>query len=166
MEELFPVVYGRLRELAGAYLRKLGPAPTMNPTTIVHEAFIKLADRGDWKNRTHLLGVAAVAMRGILVDHARRRSAKKRGGGQRRLRLSSQCLRDEHPTDALAIHELLDILAGLHARQAKIVELRFFGGMSIQDVAAFLDVSESTVEADWRFARAWLSARLQEGAST
>ena len=162
---LFPLVYTRLRELAAQYLQRQKPAQTMEPTALVHEAYVHLADRAGWKNKAHLLGVAARAMREILVDHARRRMAAKRGGGRRRLTMSSQILEMKVPVDVLTVHELLERLAALNQRQAKVVELRFFGGMTIREVAQSLDVSESTVEEDWRFARAWLSARLSEGTS-
>jgi len=160
--DLFPVVYDELRQLAAKYMRRRGLASSVDPTAIVHEAYLRLADDRRWKNRSHLLGVAVLTIRGILVDRARRRAAEKRGGGRKRLNLSSQCLPEQRPVDALEIDELLERLASVNSRQAKVVELRFFGGLSIHDVAEFLGLAESTVERDWRFARAWLSARLRD----
>lgn len=160
--EVFPAVYDELRRLAARYLQRQGRATSVDPTAIVHEAFIRLAGDRRWKGRAHFVGVAAMTMRGILVDKARRRAAQKRGGRRRRLRLSSQCLPAQQPIDALTIHELLDQLANVNARQAKVVELRFFGGLSIHETAQILDSADSTVERDWRFARAWLSARLRD----
>ncbi len=163
--EMFALVYGRLRELAASYIRRQGALHGLEPTDLVQDAYVELADRANWNSRAHFLGVAANAMRELLVDHARRRAALKRGGGYKRVTLTSGLFSAEGPIEALAVHEALEILKTLNARQVQVVELRFFGGMTISEAASFLGVSEATVEADWRFARAWLSARLKEGAT-
>jgi RNA polymerase sigma factor (TIGR02999 family) len=160
---LFPIVYDRLRDLAGAYLRRQRPDHTLQPTALLHEAFLQLADRSEWKDEAHFLGVAAGVMREILVDHARKRATLKRGGGRRRLQLTSQLFEPANSIDVLAINDALQALRAMNHRQAQVVELRFFGGMTIRQTAVALDISESTVEDDWRFARAWLSTRLSNG---
>jgi RNA polymerase sigma factor (TIGR02999 family) len=132
---------------------------------LVHEAFLQLAEHSGWNDRAHFLGVAAGVMREVLVDHARKRATAKRGGGRRRVELSSGLFEPVRRFDVLDLHEAMEALKALNGRQAQIVELRFFAGMTIQEAALFLDLSDSTVEADWRFARAWLSARLRDGFS-
>lgn len=162
-DQLFPLVYDRLRAIAGAYFRGQSQAHTLQPTALVHEAFMQIAKRDEvsWQGRAHFLAVAAVAMRGILVDHARRRGALKRGGDRQRVTLFEPASGDS-PIDALAIDEVMSQLAERHARQARVAELRFFGGMTVAEVAHVLETSNSTVEEDWRFARAWLSTRLRD----
>jgi RNA polymerase sigma factor (TIGR02999 family) len=157
------LVYEQLRALAGSYFRGQPAGHTLQPTALVHEAFVRLSERTgvQWRDRAHFLAVAAVAMRGILADHARKRRALKRGGNRRRVALS----RVETPAgtdevDMLALDEALGRLAELSARQAAIVEYRFFSGMTVEEVGRVLGVSRSTVEDDWRMARAWLSAQL------
>ncbi len=157
------LVYEQLRALAGSYFRGQPAGHTLQPTALVHEAFVRLTERTgvQWRDRAHFLAVAAVAMRGILADHARKRRALKRGGDRGRVALS----RVETPAgtdevDILALDEALGRLAELSQRQAAIVEYRFFSGMTVEEVARVLGVSRSTVEEDWRMARAWLSAQL------
>ena len=164
--ELVPLVYTELRRLAGAYLRKERSGHTLQPTALVHEAFLRLIgqDRTDWKSRSQFMGVSALVMRRFLVDHARRRAASKRAGspvisGGPAFEISPQTVRFE---DVLAINEALARLAHLDERQARIVEMRYFGGMSVEETAEVLAVSPRTVMNDWAMARAWLHAELAE----
>ncbi len=163
-EELFALLYDELRRIASTHLAREDVSHTLQPTALVHEAWIRLIDQESLPNggRSHFLSVASMAMRRILVDHARTKSADKRGGGARKLDLSRIDLvsetRDE--IDLLALDEQLRALAERSDRQAKIIELRFFGGLMPPDIAAVLGTSLSTVEREWRFARAWLLARL------
>ncbi|RKY18605.1 MAG: RNA polymerase subunit sigma-70 [Planctomycetota bacterium] len=158
-ERLMPLVYTELQRIAGHYLRRENKGHTLQPTALVHEAFLKIVDqtRVDWKGRAHFLAVCAQAMRRILVDHARTRNRKKRGGGRARVTL------DEHLTfsldredDVLAVDEALDKLTELNERHARVVELRFFAGLDVAEVAEVLGVSKRTVEADWTLVKAWL----------
>ncbi len=166
---LLPVVYDRLRALAGSYFRGQPAAHTLQPTALVHEAYLKMVNQRDaqFRDRAHFLAVCAVAMRQILVDHGRERAAARRGGGWRRITLSGVDTPsgNTRQIDVLALDEALNDLAELDERQALVVEYRFFGGMSVAEVAARIGVSERTVADDWRMARAWLHARLDEGPS-
>ncbi len=158
---LMPLVYEQLRDLARSYFRNQPSDHTLQPTALVHEAFVRLVGQDvEWTGRAHFLAVAAVAMRGIVVDHARRRGAAKRGGDRHRVTMFDPAT-DGAPLDALDIDEAMKALAEHYPRQARVAELRFFGGMSVMEVAHVLDTSKSTVEEDWRFARAWLNARLK-----
>lgn len=164
--ELFPLVYPELRRLAGGYLRKERAGHTLQPTALVHEAFLRLIgqDRAAWQSRSQFMGVSAQIMRRILVDHARRRAASKRGGvpgatGGQPLELSRKTIQFE---DILAVNEALGRLARFDSRQARIVEMRYFGGMSFDETAEVLGVSSRTVKSDWAVARAWLHAELAE----
>lgn len=160
---LMPMVYAELRQLAQKYLESEFPGHTLQATGLVHEAFLKMVDQRQvsWRGQTHFFAIAAQAMRRVLVDHARTKGRHKRGGGLKRLEfdehlvVSRDC--DEH---VLLIDEALGKLAELDPRQATIVELRFFGGMEMDEVAEALDVSKRTVEADWTMARAWLRREL------
>jgi RNA polymerase sigma factor (TIGR02999 family) len=157
-------VYDELRALAAAYLRSPGPDSTLQPTALVHEAYLRLADKDDafWKDRTHFKAVAARAMRYALINHLRDGNAQKRGGADaRRVTLSAVAMdREGDPIDVVALSDLIDQLAVRSARQARIVDLRVFGGMTIEETAAALDVSPATIKADWTIARAWLAAQL------
>lgn len=167
LDRLFPVVYDELRALAQAVRR--GPSlQTVNTTALVHEAYLRLADGGadvGFEGRSHFLGVAAKAMRHVLVDHARRRSAQKRGGDLARVDLSetltgtSGAAPDVH---VLALDRALDRLTTLDVRKARVVECRFFGEMSVEETASALDVSTATIKRDWRMAKAWLYRALSE----
>ena len=162
-EELVPVVYDELRILAESYMRKERPGHTLQPTALVNEAWMKLADqtRVEWKGRAHFFGIAAQAMRRILVDHHRKRSAARRGGGGTSVTLvdgPAETFQD--PLDFIALDEALEELAELDPRAARIVELKFFGGLSVEETAEVLDVSTPTVKRDWRTAKAWLYQRL------
>jgi len=163
-ERLLPLVYEEIRRLAGRFMRRERGDHTLQPTALVHEAYLKLVDqdRVAWRNRAHFVGVAAQAMRRVLVDHARRRGREKRGGDRRRIPLEG--IADLSPEAAGALEEVdaaLERLARLDPRQARIVELRFFGGLDVQEIADALEVSKRTVEADWTMARAWLSRELE-----
>jgi RNA polymerase sigma factor (TIGR02999 family) len=161
---LLPLVYDEFRHLARHYLRAERANHTLQPTALVHEAYLKLVDqsRVNWQGRTHFFAVAAQAMRRILVDHARAHLRQKRGGGAHRIELDEAvALSPQRGEDVLALDEALEKLAKLDERQAKIVEYRFFAGMNVEEVANTLGVSKRTVEADWTMARAWLLRELQ-----
>jgi RNA polymerase sigma factor (TIGR02999 family) len=161
--ELLALVYAELRGMADAELRGERVDHTLQATALVHEAWLRLVDGSatDWTGRAHFYGAAARAMRQVLVDHARARGAAKRGGGRARTPLDeSLALYESRALDVLALDEALQRLAAADARAARIVELRFFGGLEIAEIAAALDVSVPTVERSWRMARAWLRAEL------
>ncbi len=164
LDKLMPVVYDELRRLAGNYLRRERPDHTLQPTALVNEAYLKLVDqrKARWQNRAQFFGVAAQLMRRILVDHARVRQAQKRGGSdQQQLSLSYADRVAEKPdVDLLALHEALNQLALIDPQQARIVELRFFGGLTIEETAEILGISHATVERDWTLSRAWLRREL------
>ena len=163
-DKLLPMVYDEFRALARHYLAQERANHTLQPTALVHEAYMKLVDqtRVDWQGKSHFFAVAAQAMRRILVDHARSRQREKRGGGRARVILDEAvALSPQKDEDVLALDEALERLAKLDPRQAKVVELRFFGGLNVEEVAEALGVSKRTVEGDWTFARAWLSRELR-----
>ncbi len=162
-DQLIQQVYQKLRDLAGELLRHESPAHTLQPTALVNEAYMRMVDqnRVDWKGATHFYAVSARMMRRILVDHARGKKRDKRGGGMDRIQLSDDlCVTKRNDEDVLAVDEAIKKLAALQPRQAQIVELRFFGGLSVAQVAETLGVSKRTVEADWTFLRAWLRREL------
>ncbi len=161
--ELLPLVYDELRRLAGGYLKGERVEHTLQPTALVHEAYMRVLQQTgiEWKNPGHLRAVCAQAMRRILVDHARAKNAGKRGGGRHAVTMQSELLgADDAPIDVLEVEDALAKLEGLNERQARIVELRFFGGLTNKETAEVLEVSETTVEDQWRFARAWLNREL------
>lgn len=163
---LFPFVYDELRGIAGKWFARPAPNQTLQPTALVHEAFMHLVDQTqvDWRGRSHFFAVAATAMRQILIQHARRRNAAKRGAGWNRITLSQVAeLGSGASFDVLDLDEALTRLARLHERQAKVVELRFFAELKNDEVAEVLGVSPRTVEMDWRTARAWLRSTLMGG---
>lgn len=164
LDELMPLVQGELRRLAGNYLRRERANHTLQPTALVNEAYLKLVDQKNakWQNRAQFFGVAAQLMRRILVDHARQHQAQKRGGAeQQRLSLSdSDRVANQPDLDLLALHESLNELAEFDPQQSRIVELKFFGGLSIEETAEVLGVGHATVERDWKMARAWLRSKL------
>lgn len=163
VDELVPLVYDELRRVAARYLRRESPGNSWQPTALVHEVFLKLAaqHRVDWQGRTHLLAIGAQAMRRILVDHAKRKRRVKHGGGRKRIDLDpAAALSSQRDEDLLAVDEALEKLAGIDRRQAAIVELRFFGGMTVEEVAEALDLSKRTVESEWTVVRAWLRREL------
>lgn len=172
-----PQVYDELRRLAANYLRHERPGQTLQATALVHEAFVRLSKEKNqpWQNRTHFLAIAALSMRQILVQRARARNAGKRGGGAEKITLDESAMsasarsaaaRPGPPTEAaaldvLALDAALDKLAALDPQQAKIVELRYFGGMTVEEVAEALDISPATVKRHWTVARAWLNKELR-----
>lgn len=159
---LFERVYDELRELAARQLARERADHTLQPTALVHEAWMKLIDQSSvaWQGRAHFLGIAAQAMRRILVDHARARARLKRDGGRRDPALDLEAEIGGGTVDVLGLDRALDVLHGLSERQARIVELRVFGALELQEIACALGISESTVRREWRFARAWLAEGL------
>ncbi|MFV1965082.1 MAG: sigma-70 family RNA polymerase sigma factor [Pirellulaceae bacterium] len=161
--DLMPIVYDELRALAASYLARETVSHTLQATALVNEAYLKLVDqtRVDWQGRTHFFAVAAQSMRRILVDHARGRQRKKRGGDRQRIVLDDHLQisrgRDE---DLLALDDALNELAERDERQARIVELRFFAGLTVSEVATALGVSKRTIESDWTMIKAWLRREL------
>ena len=162
-DRLFAQIYNDFRGLAKSYLAREAHADTLQATALVNEAYLRLAEQAqvDWKNRSHLLAVGAVAMRRILVNHAIAAKRDKRGGAAARVTLSENLIGPERKLDLLAVDQAIDALAKLNQRHAKLVELRFFGGLRASEVAAVLGVSLSTVEKDWRFCSAWLKNALR-----
>ncbi len=160
MDELYPVVYSELRRVAGGIMRAQRSDHTLQPTALVHEAYVKLVNQRElaWNDRAHFFNVAARAMRHILVNYARERSAEKRGGGAQRVTLDERFAGDEGSgfLDVLALNEALDALAKEDERMMRIVELRVFAGMTVKETAHVLDISERTVKSDWKFAKVWL----------
>jgi RNA polymerase sigma factor (TIGR02999 family) len=162
-DEVFPLVYAELRRIAAREMRREKPGRTLQTTALVHEAYLRLLKDASlsFQNRAHFLGIASRAMREILIEHARARSARKRGGGAVRLTLDDLVASVSSPSvDVLALDEALQRLARLDERHARVVELRFFGGMSVEETAAALDLSPATVKRDWTLARAWLYREL------
>ena len=162
-DRLFTLIYNDFRRLAKSYLAREAHADTMQATALVNEAYLRLVGQKqvDWKNRSHLLAVGAIAMRRILVNHAVAAKRDKRGGRAARITLSENLIGAEQNLDVLAVHEAIDALAKLNERHAKVVELRFFGGLNVSEVAGVLGLSVSTVEKDWRFCSAWLKNALR-----
>jgi RNA polymerase sigma factor (TIGR02999 family) len=152
-----------LRRLAANYLRSERAGHTLQPTALVNEAYVKLAEhpKVDWQSRAHFFAVSARIMRQILVDHARMRAAQKRGGHDVRVTFTDAIAdSDDRLCEILELHEALERLAKLNPRQSKVVELSFFGGLSFEEIAGVLNASERTVQRDWTIARAWLHAQL------
>jgi RNA polymerase sigma factor (TIGR02999 family) len=164
VDELLPIVYQELRKLAAAYLRRERPGQTLQPTALVHEAYLRLLkDRPDrWQNRAHFCAIAAHSMRQILIERARARAAIKRGGPQARVTLDEALVAGEDRSiDLLALDAALERLAGLDAEQARLVELRYFGGLTIEETAEAMAISPATVKRHWTVARAWLARELE-----
>lgn len=170
LDTLMAAVYPELRRIAARQLRAERADHTLQPTALVHEVFLRLIDqeRVSWENRAHFLAIAARLTRRVLVDHARRRQAAKRGHGARPMRVDDvRVSAGAGPrTDLIALDEALDRLAALDSRQARVVELRYFGGLSIEEVAVLLEVSTGTVKRDWESARLWLFDVLRSSGST
>ena len=164
LDRLFPVVYGELRRIAGNFMRRQNPGNTLQASALVNEAFLRLvgSDQVNWQSRTHFFAVSAQLMRRVLVDAARRRNSLKRGGDRLRITLDERVnVSDENETDLVALDEALTRLAELNPRHSQIVELRYFGGLTEEQVAEALRVSSRTVRRDWSLARAWLYRELQ-----
>lgn len=169
-EQLFPLVYDELRRLASAYMQRERPDHTLQPTALVHEAYLHLlgaganADTPSFRNRNHFVATAAIAMRRILVNHAKAKNSAKRGGGRAVIAIDDATAAfTERAIDLLALDEAMTQLAALDAEQARLVELRFFGGLSVEQCAEVTGVSPRKLEYDWAHARAWLRSRLEPG---
>jgi RNA polymerase sigma-70 factor (ECF subfamily) len=165
LEELLPLVYAELRRLAAGYLRRERPGHTLQPTALVNEAYLRLVDQSQvrWQNRAHFMGVAAQMMRRILVDHARGQRAEKRGGDFQKLSLDENIdVSGERAEELVALDEALERLAELDPQKSRIVELRFFGGLSVEETAEVIGVSAPTVKRQWRMAKAWLYGQVQK----
>jgi RNA polymerase sigma factor (TIGR02999 family) len=162
-DHLFTLIYNDFRGLAKSYLAREARANTLQATALVNEAYLRLVEQAqvNWKNRSHLLAVGAIAMRRILVNHAIAAKRDRRGGAAVKVTLSEDLIGAEQNLDVLAVDQAIDALAKLDERHAKLVELRFFGGLSVPEVAGVLGVSVSTVEKDWRFCSAWLKNALR-----
>lgn len=163
LDVLTPLVYGELRNLAARYLRRERSDHTLQSTALVHEAYLRLIDQNQvrWQNRAHFFGVAAQMIRRILVDHARTRHAQKRGGNAQKLSLDEAIgLPEQRDLDIIALDDALKLLAELDPQQSKVIELRFFGGLSIEETAEALGISPATVKREWVTARAWLLRQL------
>jgi RNA polymerase sigma factor (TIGR02999 family) len=168
LQQLIPLVYAELRRLAKRHLRQERAGHILQTTALVHEAYLRLIDwqQVEWQNRAHFLGVAAQLMRRILVDDARRRRALKRGAEGIQVSLTEAAeVAEERSVDLLALEEALQSLAELDARKSRIVELRFFGGLSVEETAEVMKISPRTVRREWSLAQAWLHRELRPGSS-
>jgi RNA polymerase sigma factor (TIGR02999 family) len=166
--ELLPLVYAELREMAGHLLQRERKDHTLQPTALVHEAYLRLVEggAGDWRSKTHFFAIAGGAIRRILVDSARVHQAQKRGGASQRITLNEpQAENSQPPLDLIDLDAALQRLADRSERQARVIELRFFAGLSIEETAYALDISTKTVKQDWQVARAWLLRELRATSS-
>ncbi len=164
-ERLMPLIYDELHRLASQKMSHERSDHTLQPTALVHEAYLRLVDQTSvsWHDRAHFLGTAANAMRQVLIDHARAHAAAKRGGSAQRLSLDAvTVLPEERAADLVALDEALNRLADMDERKARIVELRFFGGLSVDETAEVLGVHRATVQRDWKVAKAWLHSELSK----
>jgi len=163
LDKLMPLVYAELRQMARRYMARQNPGHTLQTTALINEAYLRLADQKDkkWQNRSHFFAVCAQAMRHILVDHARSRQAARHGGGARAVSLDEAAVVSEERTaDMVALDDALKELAGVDLRKSQVVELRFFGGLSVEETAEVLKISPVTVMRDWSLAKAWLYRAL------
>ena len=163
LDSLLPLVYKELRQLAAGYLRREKPGQTLQPTALVNEAYLRLLkDRpGRWQNRAHFCAIAAHSMRQILIERARARAAAKRGGPRHRVTLDDALVAGEDRSiDLLALDEALERLAAIDPEQARLVELRFFGGLTVEETADAMNISPATVKRHWTIAKAWLAREL------
>jgi len=164
VNQILPHIYDELKRLASSYLRKERVNHTLQPTALVHEAYMKLIDqkRVQWQNRAHFFGIAAQVMRRILLDHARKHQADKRGGEFEKLPLEEEILIVSHDksNELIALDDALESLAAIDEQKAKIVELRYFGGLSIEETAEVMGVSVPTINRQWRMAKAWLYSQI------
>lgn len=160
-DELMPLVYGQLRRIARNRLRGEFASQTLQTTDLINEAYVRLVEQSvDWQSRAHFFGIAARLMRQILVDKARARHAQKRGGDQQQVSLTDVDAELKQGSDLLALHEALESLAKVDPKRSEIVELRFFGGLTIEETAEVMGVSAPTIERSWRAARAWLQTEM------
>jgi RNA polymerase sigma-70 factor, ECF subfamily len=165
LDQLVPLVHAELRRLARRYMRRERAGHTLQTTALIHEAFIRLVEAKavNWQNRAHFFGISARVMRRVLVDFARERGYRKRGGGDRRVLLNEELLVADTPDENLvALDDALNALADIDPRKSRAIELRFFGGLSIEEAALVLEVSSETVKRDCRLAKAWLLRWLTE----
>jgi len=164
LDQLIPLVYNDLRRVAAAQMRREAEGHSLQATALVHEAYVRLVDQRQvkWRDRAHFFGVAASLMRRILVDHARARLADKRGGGLDRVTLVGDEAVESPRIDVLALHESLQRMAAFSPRQERIVELRYFGGLTIEEAAEVIGISEATLVREWTVAKAWLRADLSD----
>jgi len=162
-DQLIPLVYQELRHLAEGYMKGERVDHTLQPTALVHEAYLKLVGQRDvtWRNRSHFMGIAAQAMRRILVDHARRHGAQKRGSGRNVTLHDDMAPQSPFNIDLIALDEALERLAVQDPRSLRVVELRYFGGLGVEEAAEVLSVSPATVKRDWQLARSWLRRELE-----
>jgi len=162
LERLIPMINGEVRRIAKRFLEKERPDPTLQTTALVNEAYLRLIDakHARWQDRAHFFAACAQIMRRILVDHARTRRAAKRGGGVEAVPLNEELVSPERNSDLVAIDEALQALGKMDPRKGRVVELRFFGGLSVEETAEVLKVSSQTVLRDWRLAKAWLLREL------
>ncbi len=165
LDKLIPIVYAELRRQAARYLRRERPGHTLQTTALIHEAYLRLIDQRDvrWQNRAHFFAISAQLMRRILVDHARSRQAAKRGGSNVKLPLEeAMIVSDGKEIDLVVLDEALERLAAIDPQQSRVVELRFFSGLSVEETAEVLGVSPRTVKRDWNVAKAWLRREISE----
>jgi RNA polymerase sigma-70 factor, ECF subfamily len=168
LDQLIPVVYDELRAVAARYLRRERQDHTLQPTALVNEAYLRLIDQKQvkWQNRAHFMGVAAQMMRRILVDHARRHHRAKRGGGAQQVSLDeAMAVSEERADDLVELDEALTALAAFDERKSRVVEMKYFGGLSVEEMAEVLKVSEITIARDWKLAKAWLYTRMYPNGS-
>jgi RNA polymerase sigma factor (TIGR02999 family) len=164
-DRLFPLIYDELHQLAKRYMRRERPDHTLQPTALVHEAYLRLSggQEIDWESRSHFYQFAAQAMRSILIDYARRKGAAKKGKGWKRTPLEDELiLVGDFPAHLLQLNGSLDRLSGVDERMARIVELRYFGGLNVEETAKVLSISPRTVKSDWRIAKAWLKRDIED----
>ncbi len=164
LEKLTPLVYDELRRLAHNYMSRQSPGHTLQTSALINEAYLRLIDQQDieWEGRAHFIAVSAQAMRHIMVDYARQKCSAKRGGGAQKVTLDEGAVKfREHAEQLVALDEALQALTELHPRRAKVVELRYFGGLNNREAAEVLAISEATVQREWRFAKAWLYRELE-----
>jgi RNA polymerase sigma-70 factor, ECF subfamily len=167
LDKLMPLIYGELRQIAHRFMAREQPGHTLQTTAIVNEAYLRLIDASqiEWKDRAHFFGVSANMMRRVLVEFARSRGREKRGGDIRKVEIDEAVLNlPRQETDLVALDDALNALAKIDSRKAKVIELRFFGGLSLEETAEVLSVSPDTVRRDWRLARAWLIREMKSGA--
>jgi RNA polymerase sigma factor (TIGR02999 family) len=164
LDELIPLVYAELRRLAGRYMRRESEGHTLQTSALINEAYLRLVDQKNvrWQNRAHFFGVAAQVMRRILVDHARSRSRAKRGGGIERVSLVEHVAASNQLEEVIALDEALTKLAEMDPRKSQIVEMKFFGGLTTEEVAEVLRVTSRTVDREWRKAKAWLNRAISK----
>ena len=162
LDKLIPIVYSELRLRAARYLRRERPGHTLQTTALIHETYLRLVEQKQvrWQNRAHFFGIAAQLMRRILVDHARQRDAAKRGGADLRLTLDEAMAAPRRDVNLMVLDETLTRLAEIDERQSRVVELRYFSGLSIEETAEVLGVSPATVKLDWSMAKAWLRREM------